>query len=254
LFNEYKNIVRHAEAPHAVVLDTSIVPYYCVYCHEQFRYTYPLCSDCLLRRWKVKMHVDKTSNTVICTNGGKSALLTGHVFPDPFKKGFMNNEEFARVYSSKLNGEKLGYVRASDTHVQNWLSYKSLLAHFKIQPADYNVVLDYDSSKKVGWLKVVEDITIKGELILKGEPTTRSASFLLDIDEYALAALADDQVEGGMLVRAAHHSESSEEPLEIDGDDGMYYEDDEEYGEIDDDEGSECGDDELHLHKITATE
>lgn len=237
LFNEYKNIVRSKVTPFAVVLDTGIVPYLCVYCHEQFYYTYPMCTHCMLSQWKLKVAVDNATHSTKYTNEGKKSLEAGHVFPDAFQKGFMTSEAFAKKYPS-LAGETIAHIRASATHVQNFLEYKSLLSGMKMHEHQFNTVLEYDEVEKVGYLKVVKLIEKREEIVVKGTPCAESNHFVVDIDEYSLKAVLDEDEEEGEIFRSAFHSQSSEleEALEIDGDDGLHYDEDEEFADSDDED------------------
>jgi hypothetical protein len=176
------------------------------------------------------MSVDKTTNRFLCVNAGEGPIYKGHVFPDPFKKGFMTKEQFARKYP-ELGGEKVGQISASDSHVQDLLSYKSFLSNVKMQITGFNVVLEYDLSDKVGRLKVVKDIEEEEELIVKAEPCSESEHFIVDIDEYALNAAINGESQASVVHFASHTISSQLDQLEINGDDGKEYDEDEEFEE-----------------------
>eukprot|EP01034_Spumella_vulgaris_P037471 gene37471-46226_t len=239
LFNEYRHIVRAVKSPHDVVLNKPIMPYYCIYCSELFHYTYPMCTKCLSSKWKLKLRVDKTTQShFVCTNSGRVPLKAGHTFPAPFPKGIIARTEFDRMHPV-IKGEPLAHIPVGDgAYVVDLLGYKYFLACVKMQSEGFNAELERSEDNAEGgfYLKVVKDIAVKGELILKAEPCFVSNNFLVDIDEYALKAVLEGGDDERMIVRAVPHAENAEVQVEIDGEDGESYDEDEEYDDYSEDD------------------
>eukprot|EP01034_Spumella_vulgaris_P021692 gene21692-27739_t len=163
-----------------------------------------------------------------------------HRATNPYKdNGIVTKTEFTRKYPS-LAKESLGQIPASESHVQDLLSYKPFLASVKMQKEGYNTVLEYDADIKMGYLKVVSDIEVKKEMILKADPWFISPKFLVDIDEYALKAVIEGEDDEFVVIAASHAESSSGFEVEINGEDGVDYDEDEEYGDSSsDDEDSD---------------